>query len=374
MRRRYLWAFGGALALGALAGCGDDDDAAGPTPTDGAAGRSGAGAAGSPADRGGQGGVSETGGRGGQGGGASGSGGGGGTGATPETLVSFDAARGEFIEGLAVRGGKAYVGVLPAGVVFEVDLAAKSAREFGRTPPVPPDRGALLGLGVDDDGTLYAGVTSQDPAVLTSGVYRFAPGGGAAELFASDPAMRFPNDVRVEASRLLVTDSLGGRIYAIDKATGRASVWLESPLLAPDPSVCDVDTAFHLGANGIARQGDAYYVSNTDKGMVVRVPAVGPLDDAGAPAPLLDTDCERLAGADGIAAAPDGSLWLAVNFKNALVHLRPDGTFDTVARGAPLSSPAALALDGGRLLITAAAFEKSADPADARPALLSFGL
>lgn len=358
-----------SLLLGSLLAC--SDDAAPPAGSSGMAGTSASGAAGSPAA--GTSGAS-SGGQAGQGGSAQGGAGtsaggaGGATGAVADVVVAFSAQKGEFVEGLDVRGGVAYVGALPTGKIVQVDLATRAVADFGATPPFAPNQGALVGVSVDDDGTVYAALNVTDPMGPATGIYRLPPTGGVATLFAQSAEMFFANDIKIEPTRLLVTDSLSGKIFSVAKADGAVSLWLASPLLAPDPAACQQTRAFHLGVNGIVKLGDAYYVTHTDRGAIVKIPASG--EAAGEPVVHVAPDCAR-EGLDGI-TTHDGVIYAAVNYQNSIVRVDAAGAVQTVSKGEPLSSPASVIAEGDRLLITAAAFEKLAtDPASAKPALLS---
>ncbi len=370
----------GALFLGSLIACGDDDDA--PATTAGAAGVSDSGAAGTgPGGTGGagisgssgqsSGGSSGQGGAGAAGAAQGGAGSGGAAGATltaAEVVVAFSAPKGEFVEGLDVHAGAAYVGALPTGQIFKVDLSTKAVSSFGSTPAFTANQGALVGVSVDEDGTVYAALNVTDPAGPKTGVYRLPATGGVATLFAQSAEMFFANDIKIEATRLLVTDSLSGKIFAVAKASGAVTTWLASPLLAPDPDACKQARSFHLGVNGIVKLGDAYYVTHTDRGSIVKIPTSG--DAAGEPSVLVAPDCAR-EGLDGITTHA-GALYAAINYQNSVVRVDTAGTVQTLAKGDPLSSPASVIVDGDRLLITAAAFEKLAtDPASAKPSLLS---
>ena len=197
---------------------------------------------------------------------------GGGVAAVPEVVVGFDPNKGQFVEGLDIKGGIAYVGALVTGQIVTVDLAKKTIADYGATPAFPQNGGALVGMTLGSDGALYAALNVTAPGGPTTGIYRIAPGGGVATLFASDPAMAFANDLRFNAAgELLVSDSITGTIFTIAK-DGKVSKWLSDPLLTPDPTVCGVNTMFHLGVNGLVQSGNAYYATNTDRATIVKIP------------------------------------------------------------------------------------------------------
>lgn len=297
--------------------------------------------------------------------------------AAPEVVAGFDPSKGQFVEGLDIKDGIAYVGALPTGQIVTVDLAKKAIADYGATPSFPQNGGALVGLTLGPDGALYAALNVTAPGGPTTGVYRVAPGGGAATLFASDPGMAFANDLRFNAKgELLVSDSITGTIFKVAK-DGTVSKWLSDPLLTPDPTVCGVNTMFHLGVNGLVQSGNAYYATNTDRAEIVKIP-VNADGTAGTPEVFVATDCAKLSGADGIALDNvTGDLIVAVNYQNKLLRIGMDKTISTIATGDPLQSPASLFVDSkaGSVYVTCAAFEAlAADPTKAKPSLLKLQL
>ncbi len=301
----------------------------------------------------------------------------GGESAAPVVVAAFDPNKGQFVEGLDIKDGTAYVGALPTGQIVTVDLAKGTIADYGATPSFPQNGGALVGLTLGPDGALYAALNITAAGGPKTGVYRVAPGGGAATLFASDPGMFFANDLRFTAAGdLLVSDSISGTIFKIDKA-GAVSKWLSDPLLTPDPTVCGEDTMYHLGVNGFVLSGGAYYATNTDRASIVKIPVKAD-GSAGTPEVFVATDCAKLSGADGIALdEATGDLLVAVNYKNAVVRIGKDKSIKTVASGEPLQSPASLFVDqkAGSLYVTCAAFAALAtDPSKAKPSLLKLPL
>jgi sugar lactone lactonase YvrE len=255
-------------------------------------------------------------------------------------------------------------------------MTSKTVKPFGNVPPYGQNEAAFVGIAVGPDNLLYGALNAFAPGPKT-GIYKFAQNGGEATLFASDPQIQFGNDIRFGAGgELYLTDSFTGVIWTISKDGTTVSKWAEDPLLAPDPTVCNVQTDFHLGVNGLIQSGDAFYATNTDKASVVKIP-INADGSAGTPEIYIPTDCATLSGADGITVDPDTKdLLVAVNYKNTIVRIKADKTITPIAQGAPLQSPASLAIDTDRdaLLITSAAFEKVADPANAKPALVSLSL
>lgn len=294
--------------------------------------------------------------------------------ATPTALHVFDPAAGELPEGIAVSGSTAYVGLAPTGSIVRVDLAAGAVvTPFGSLPK-PPANGFMTGLALGPDARLYAALVSPDASVQ-GGIYRLPAAGGDAELFSSHAELGFPNGIVFDADgSLLVTESGGGKVFRI-ASDGTASVWISDPTLVGQRDFCGPDlNTFDIGANGIALGDGAVYVANNDKGSIIQIPV---RDDgtAGTPKLLVEPDCDTLGGADGLARAEDGSLWVAVNRQNRLVRVDPAGKLTTVAEGGVLDFPASLAFGsvGGEpsLLITSFALGAALSGGQPNPALVA---
>jgi sugar lactone lactonase YvrE len=308
----------------------------------------------------------------------------GGNGATPvdapapteptiAVVSRFDPARGELPEGLTIVDGVPYVGMAPTSEVVRIDPVTGARSPFGTLPTVAPGTGFLTGItsGAADPGAIYAGLASFTPDVQ-AGVYRIGPTGGAATLVASHPDMAFPNGVAIDAARqLFVTDSAAGAVFRVS-ATGAVTPWARSELLAGDKDSSCAKAAgsgvsFDIGANGIVRLGDHWYVTNSDRGTIVRI-AVTASGDAGAIAVVAGPDCDALGGADGIDS--DGtSLIVAMNYQNELARVDDAGRVHAIASGGPLDFPASPAVSGADLYVTSFAFA-SAQAGGGAPSLV----
>lgn len=285
-----------------------------------------------------------------------------------EVIVAFDPAAFEFPEGLVLDGTDAIVGFAFTGAVERIALADGVRSAFAATPPPPPNTSFVTGIGLDGQGRVHAAVVSFT-ADLTAGIYRAQPDGGDAVLWASDPAMVFPNGLAWDkGGRLYVTDSVFGGVLTVD-ADGLVTPWIEDPLLAGDPSNCGGTGDIAVGANGLVWTADALLVAGNDQGVLVRVPIE---DDgsAGVPEAIAGPDCE-LVGMDGIALDEDGSVIAALNRTNRLVRIANDGTTTVLAEGAPLDYPATVAFAGpGELIVTSFALAEFFAGGDPAPALV----
>jgi hypothetical protein len=287
----------------------------------------------------------------------------------PAVLAAFNPATGELPEGLATQGESAYVGFAPLGEIARVDLRNGQTVRFAKLPKPVPGKGFMTGLTFGADGLLYAALVSFDPSVQP-GIYRVPASGGQAALFAKDPGMVFPNGLVFDPKgALFVTDSAAGAIYKVSPS-GTAAVWAASPLLAGDAKECGGSgNPFPIGANGIVEQEGAFYVTNTDKGLVVRI-AIKPDGSAGAPAIAAGPDCKALAGADGLAVGAHGELVIAVNRQDKLVRISKSGAVDVVAEKGALDFPASVTSDAKSIVTTNFALANASTGKPAHPALL----
>jgi hypothetical protein len=289
--------------------------------------------------------------------------------AVPTLLAAFDPAAGELPEGLATKDDVAFVGFAPLGEIARVDLRTGERARFAKLPKPVPGKGFMTGLAVGADGALYAALVSFDPSVQP-GIYRVPAAGGQAALFAKAPGMLFPNGLLFDAKgALFVTDSAAGAVYKVSPS-GDATVWASSPLLAGDAKECGGSgNPFAIGANGIAARDGAFYVTNTDKGLVVRV---GRAADGSARPPeiVAGPDCSALAGADGLVVDGSGDLVVAVNRQNKLVRLASGGRMDVIGRNGALDFPASLTRDAGTVFVTSFALANASSGKPAHPGLL----
>ncbi len=282
---------------------------------------------------------------------------------TVETVVSFDPAKGQLPEGLAITDrGVIYVGFAPTGEIVKVT-------DEGDVSPVatlPNGEGFLVGLSVDRRDRLFAAVASLDDA--THGIWRVRRD-GSAERVVPLPTDTFPNAIAFRGRRMYVTDSFGGAVWRIGR--GHARIWAQDDVLLGDTT-----TDFPIGANGLAFFGRDLYVSNSQKGRIVRIP-VQPGGRAGTPVLLVED--EEILGADGIAFDVRGNLYVAVNEQDKLVRMGPSGGLETLATVADGLDFPATPIFGERrphrtdLFVTNFALEMDEDP-DAALLVLDVGV
>jgi sugar lactone lactonase YvrE len=232
-----------------------------------------------------------------------------------KTVASFDPAKGELPEGLAITDrGVTYVGFAPTGEIVKV-------ADDGSMSPVatlPRGDGFLVGLAVDGRDRLFAALASFDDA--THGIWRVRSDGSAKRV-VSLPTDTFPNAIAFRGRRMFVTDSFGGAVWRVRH--GHARIWSQDDILLGDPT-----TDLPIGANGLAFLGHYLYVTNDQKGRIVRIP----VESGGrAGSPVLLTEDDALVGADGIAFDVRGNLYVAVNEQDKLVRMGPSGGMTILA-------------------------------------------
>ncbi|WP_438011866.1 SMP-30/gluconolactonase/LRE family protein [Sorangium sp. So ce321] len=276
-------------------------------------------------------------------------------GATPELtfLAEFNEGQVELPEGLWVTADSkmAYVGHALTGQIIAVKLTDNTVADFAAVPAPPPNKGFVTGLTQSASGDLYVGAATLDSAAYKPGIYKVpATGGPVTTLFASDTTMNVPNGLVFDKDgNLFVTDSALGAIFKISPDGATVTNWITDPLLLGDiapTNPCKTVLGVPFGANGLALSNNAFYVTNTDRATLVKIPirADGTPDAAVELSKSDPTTCLPLKGADGIAADADGSILVAGNAGNALVRVGPEGDATVLVEEGLLDGPASVAL------------------------------
>lgn len=269
----------------------------------------------------------------------------------------FDLAAGQMPENIAL---------LPDGTA---DVTFARSRQVARitprgttrvlaTLPEPADGGVktpvmgfplTTGIVHAPDGSTYV-LYATGTADLT-GLWRLRPG-HAPKRVAALPANGLPNGLALDRHnrRLYITDSVLGTVWTVPLSGGRPTAWSTAPELA---------SAGFLGANGAKVHDGALWVSNLDKGTLLRIP-IRHGDRAGAP----QVKATSLAGIDDFAFTGRGSEVLAtLNAANQVVRIRPDGTSTTVLdAGDGLQNPTSVAVRGKDVYVLSAAYTTATDP------------
>jgi hypothetical protein len=269
----------------------------------------------------------------------------------PRVVAHFDLSAGQTPENLAVEpDGSVSISFSEAVEAARVRLDG-GVSVLGQLPNAgscSPNPTALsLGLARSHDGTIFL-VDCTDSA--NTGVWRIRPGLAPVQI-ASLPANGFPNDMVLDDSRgqLYIADSLLATVWRVPVKGGAPVAWASDPALAR--------TSF-LGANGIALHGGAVWVSNTDKGTIVRFPiradgSAGPVQTVVTGAGVID-NFTFLPGTDMILAA------LTVANQVVLIYDGQTRVLLTAADG--LSSPTSVAVQDDTLYVGSAAVVTGKDP------------
>ena len=273
-------------------------------------------------------------------------------GAAAHFIAHFDATAGELSEGVAVAAdGTVYSAFSPLGQLVRLGPGDGQYEVVATVAGVQEGDVGMLGLAVDTDGSVYAGVTSTNPEA--NGVWRIDPDTGVAERVPGTEQIGLPNGIAFAADgTMYVTDTIVGAVWIVPP-DGSAEQWLQHALLEGDGSL----GSFPVGANGIALDaaGDTLYVAVTEQGTVATIPIAAD-GSAGAPDVLVElgTAAEPMLP-DGITFDAAGNLYIAAPSMNSVVRMTPEGTVATVATaGDGLDGPASVAVDdaAGRLYIS----------------------
>lgn len=289
-------------------------------------------------------------------------------GATPASAVSFplcgarivqhfDLAKGQTPESIVLSpDGSAHVAFAKARQIAEI--SPTGVIRVLATLPAPADGGvntpALgfpLTVGIDraPDGTLFF-LYATGTADLT-GVWSLSPGGTPRRI-APLPATSLSNGLALDqrTRTLYVADSTGVVWRVPTTGAGAAAVWSSDGELAP---------AGFLGANGLKFRDGAVWVTNLDRGTLLRIP-VRANGNAG-PAQVTATG---LTGVDDFAFTGRGNeIIAALHTANQVALVKPDGTHTVVLTGADgLQGPTSIAVRGRTVHVPSAAYLTAKDP------------
>ena len=271
-------------------------------------------------------------------------------------FIRFDAAQGEYPEGVAVdHAGNVFVsigaGSGPRGAILKFTPAGeKSLLVDFHTP-------GAVGLAVDALGNVYVA------RATNNGVWRVDTNGQAVRLPGTEQII-FPNALAFDhVGNLYATETYSGTgtnfgpggIWKIPPH-GPTALWLRHELLTGlKPALFP----FPVGANGIGFFRENLYVVNTDKALVVKVPV---RQDGGPGEPevwkqVADVPEAPFHGSqqvplmlDGLALDTRGNVYVAVPSRAAIVRINAsDLTQQTIAvyPRVPLDAPLSLAFGTG---------------------------
>ncbi|WP_338422487.1 hypothetical protein [Amycolatopsis camponoti] len=255
-------------------------------------------------------------------------------------IVPLDLAAGQQPENIALE---------PDG---SADLTFAYTGEIGRvTPggrisvlariPVPDDGDVpvvhkklfLGGIVRAPGGDLYVAVSTGTAA---TGLYRVRPGSAPVQVAALPPA-GFQNGVARDPATgdLFVADSFGSTVWRVSR--GRVTAFATGEPLAPVSG---------FGANGIKVHDGAVWVSNLDRGTLVRFPLTG------GPGKVVATG---LGPVDDF-AFHGGTVIAAINQENRVVTVGRDGVKTILSTSDGLANPTAVAVRGDTVYVTDGAY------------------
>jgi hypothetical protein len=275
--------------------------------------------------------------------------------AAARNVVHFDLAAGQQPENVALEpDGSADVTFATARQVARVDRAGRT--RILATLPAPADGGTgtpalgfplTTGIVRASDGTLYVlYATGTDDL---TGLWRLRPG-GTPERIAALPGNGLPNGLAFDGHRFYVTDSVLGTVWTVPLRGGAREVWSTATELAP---------AGFLGANGAKLHDGALWVTNLDRGTVLRFP-IRPDGRAGTPR----IKASGLPGVDDFAFTGRGDeILAALDSPNKVVRISADGAAATVLDATDgLQNPTSIAVRGTEVSVFSAAYLTQADP------------
>ena len=294
-----------------------------------------------------------------------------------EVVKSFDGDNLELPEGIAIdKTGNMFVSLgLPGFAGGTSGEIWKISPDGTETVLVEFDVPPAAGLAVDAPGNVYYAHPTGDSN--TGGVYRLTSDGGTERLPGTEN-MFVPNGLAFDKQGdLYASDSIGGAIWRIPRGgTADAEIWSQHELLAGCGDM-------PMGANGVAYWKGNFYVANTTKGLLVRIPILtdGSAGEAEIVAGVDDCNPDELFGMDGIALDVDGNVYALLVLQNKLVRIDPtDGTYTVLLTGEDdgLFNPASIAFGTGKgdrksVFITNYAVIKEQEPeGNLGPAVLKF--
>ena len=266
--------------------------------------------------------------------------------------VAVDKVGNVYVSVGQVRAGLEYIQIrkfMPAGeLLFSVEIG----------------QGTIGGLAVIADGDIYIAIAVGS----ARGVYRM-DGEGQIELLPGSNQIFFANGLAFDdVGTLYITESFSpfasgqGGIWRIPRG-GEAELCLRDVLFT---GTGVLGQPVPIGANGIAYYHGNLYVTNTERGTVLRIPVWpdGSLGLAEVWTVLLDVPESPLYGhphpvcGDGLALDMHGNLYVAVLTRSAVVRLNLlDKSQETVAAfripddlplNAPLDFPASIVFGTGK--------------------------
>lgn len=278
--------------------------------------------------------------------------------ADPRIVAHFGLAEGQLPENIVLDAhGAVDLSFAGSHQVARVDasgrtsvlatLPAPSAADGANTPVLHFP--LATGLVRTPDGPLYVLYAAGGPL---TGLWRIPAAGGTARQIARLPGDGLPNGLALSADHrdVYAADSVLGAVHRIRLADGAVTTWATGTALQP---------AGFLGANGVKVHRGAVWVSNLDKGTLLRIPVTA-TGRAGAPTVAAD----GLEGIDDFAFTGRGdTLVAALNQPNTIDIVQPGRGHRAVLTAADgLQGPTSVAVRGATVYVPSAAYNTGTDP------------
>ncbi|MEV6117976.1 hypothetical protein AB0L59_37305 [Streptomyces sp. NPDC052109] len=278
----------------------------------------------------------------------------------PHIVARFDLATGQSPENITVEpDGSADLTFAPARQIAHVTpdghMTIRATLPDEPNADTPNLKAAtVFGIVRAQDGTLYVNyATGTDK----TGIWRIAPGGGAPRQIAQLPATALPNGLALDERHgvLYAADSVQGVVWRVPQAGGTPTVWARDAALTPVPV-----TGAGYGANGVKVHDGAVWVSNSDRGTLLRIPVRG--NGSAGPVETRATGLDHVD--DFTFASPYGdTVFAALIGDSEVAEVHPDGTHTVVLTPADgLANPTSLAVHDGTLYVDSAAYFTQQSP------------
>jgi sugar lactone lactonase YvrE len=253
-------------------------------------------------------------------------------------VKEYDPSLQEFPEGIAVdHQGNIYVSMVRLSQVRKISPSGAESIFY----QFPAGTG-VAGLVVDPLGNVYAGVVSPGNPEI-HGVWKIdhdgegvhLPGTGAIGMPPNGLAFDPRGNLYVTASWVFGSDPPQGSVWRIPRG-GEAELWYRD--VEHLGGLGELPGYGPIGANGIAYYHGALYVSNTERGHIVRIPVL-PRGEPGEPEVLVVDPALYLI--DGITMNVHGGILAAIIGQNSIVGVcSRTGRFQILAAGDPIDGPA----------------------------------
>jgi sugar lactone lactonase YvrE len=231
-------------------------------------------------------------------------------------------------EGVAIhRDGSIWCGT-ETGDLLRLAADGSSVTRMGSTD------GFLLGIAFDSAGNCFA------CDLKHAAVFRWDAVSGRMDRFASS-GIRVPNYpvINEKGGWLYVSDSVGednrSGIFRYDLKTGEGGLWCR-------------DAMFFGNGMAMAPDGDGLYVVESDAACVSYVPILA--DGAAGPKQVVVEDVSNVP--DGLAFAPDGSLFISCYEPSRIYRWRGDRGLETLIEdttATTIAHPTNIAFKGNKL-------------------------